>query len=183
MAAVKKRKSQRMSKNKLIISLCIIVLVAIFLTMGLAGNKAKTILIPFHGSFYTFYYPEDWTVNQNDRRDINGTEFLLEPPDQAQSESPHVTIDAAPATQKATSKLLDPFTNFHYEKTESSVHGFQAQKFTRIGHAGEGSLHATAYFFRANGNIYLIALEDKQEAPDTQLENDFNQIVKTFTPQ
>ncbi len=182
MAVVKNKTTNIASKLRLVIVVCILILVAVPLTIGLLGYKNKAGLTSYQGNSYTFYYPKGWTRSQSEMSDINGTEFFLQPPAAAPPKTPHVIIEVAPATLTAVSDITDPFTIFKYAKTNTVVNGVTAQKFTTIVPSSEGVLHSIAYIFEANGKIYLIALGYKQEATDTELENEFLQIVTDFTP-
>jgi|SRR5579872_1549947 len=168
---------------KIVLVFVIVILVAIPVAFWKVAHDQQKAYVTYHGDSYSFAYPQSWTIKKTDRSDTSGKEFFLLPPDAAPPESPNIIIDVAPATQTAVSKLTDPFTIFNYTKADVTVDGLSAEKYTTIVHASEGVLHSTAYVFQAKGNIYLIVLEYKQDTPDTELENEFGQILNTITTQ
>ena len=167
---------------KVIIAVCVLILLFIPYAIFFLRNSDKTGLASYKGESYTFFYPKNWTMKKTDRSDINGTEFFLQPPHAAPPETPYVLIDEASATQTAESKLTDPFIIFKYKRTDATVNGISTQKYTNVVHAAEGVFHSTAYVFETKGHVYLITVGYKQEVPDTELENEFSQIVSNFTP-
>ena len=181
MAASKNKNKQRSGGKVFVIGIIILILIVIPLVLWGIGHNQKASYASYQEDSYTFYYPKNWTIRKQDRSDINGVEFFLQPPDAAPPETPHVTIDVAPKTQAAIDRLTAPFIIFQYTKNSSVVNGIPTQKYTNIVHSSEGVLHATAYVFQGKGNVYLVSLGYKQDVPDTQLENEFSTILSTFT--
>lgn len=168
---------------KIVLVLLIVILVAIPVAFWKVAHDKNAAFTSYHGDSYAFMYPKNWTFKKTERSDTGGSELFLLPPDAAPPESPNVIIDVAPATQDAISRLTDSFIIFKYTKTDATVAGFPAEKYTTVVHASEGVLHSIGYVFQAKGNIYVILLEYKQETADIQLESQVARIVTTFTSQ
>jgi len=114
-------------------------------------------------------------------QNVKGTAFFLAPLNSGPPKTPHVYVEVAPANPTSIKDMTDTYSIFKYTKTDAVVDGVSAQKYTTIVPSSEGVLHSIAYVFVAKGNIYLIQLGYKQQATDTQLENEFSQIVTTFS--
>ena len=172
-----------MIKNRfgLVMGIIILLLIPLFLLLVRNTEKNSHMAI-YQDDTSSFSYPKEWTIRKMAMSNIQGTELFLQPPNAAEPKTPHVIIEVAAANPTSLSDMTDPFTIFHYTKTDAVVSGMHVQKYTNVVHAAEGVLHSTAYVFEAKGNIYLIELGYKQQQSDPQLENDFLQILTSFVP-
>jgi hypothetical protein len=178
--AVAKNKNKQKNWELPLVIVVLVALVVLPLLFWLMRHNETRGMHAYNSNDYTFYYPDGWTININQRSDTNGTEYFLQPPDAAPPKTPHVTIDVAPAIQSAISTLTAPFSVFHYSETSTTVDGITAEEYTTIVPASEGVLHSIAYVFQTDNNIYVISLGYKQQATDTELENQFGKIVNTI---
>lgn len=178
-----KKSNQKKGKqtNRIIIVVCIIILLVIPLTLWLLNSGNSSNLIAYKGDSYTFYYPKGWTLTKNQMQDLNGTIFFLAPADSAPPKTPHVYVEVAQENDASINAMTQAFHVFNYKQTKVVVDGVQAQKYTEIVNSSEGTLHSTAYVFAVKGNLYLLELGYKQQAEDSQLEDEFTNIVTTFS--
>jgi len=178
---IAKKGTTAVKKMHITIVVCILLIFLIPFSIWLLNIKSKNFdLNSYHGTSYTFYYPKSWTITKSGMQIIKGTAFYLAPPHSGPPKTPHVYIEVAPANPTSISDMTDAFIVFKYTKTTTMVDGVDAQRYSTIVPSSEGVLHSIAYIFVVKGNIYLIKLGYKQQATDSQLENEFVQIVTTF---
>lgn len=183
MAVAKKNDQKSVRRtNRIIIGVFVLILLLIPLILWFLGHNNKSSnLVSYSGNTYTFYYPKGWTTIESAMQNVNGTAFLLQPPNPDPSKTPHVYVEIAPANTNSIRDMTDAFHVFKYTETNTVVDGVNAQKYFEIVPSSEGVLHSIAYVFIVKGNIYLIKLGYKQQEVDSQLESQFTQIVTTFS--
>ena len=134
----------------------------------------------YHENSYTISYPNGWNQSKHDLTDKSGTILVLQPSNVNPQVYPYVTIETADAKLLPLSTMTQGFTVFDYMKTNTTVAGVTAQKYSTVIVTNEGTLHSIAYVFTSNGKNYMIKLGYKQNATDQELESQFMQIVDNF---
>lgn len=181
LAGGNKQKKLNTKRLMTIIVVCI-VLVIIPLGIWLLGFNTMTQndnFSSYQTKAYTFYYPKNWTVTKSAMTNINGTAYFLQPSVTNIQKSTHVFVEVAPANPSSINDMTNAFTTFKYTEADTTVNGIKAQKYTNVVPSSEGVLHSIAYVFISKNNIYLIKLGYKQNITDSQLEDEFTQIVNT----
>lgn len=130
---------------------------------------------------YTLYYPKTWVQSKSEMTDKTGTVYLLQPQDSSLPSHPHMTVEVVDAKLKSIADMSPEFAVFGYKKTTETLNGTTATKYQRTIPSSEGTLHSTAYLYQKNGTIYLFKLGYKQDAVDSELENEFAQVAGAFS--
>lgn len=177
-------KQKKLNAKRLItiIVVCIVLLLiplGIWL-LGFSNMTQHNNFSSYQTKTYTFYYPKNWTVTKSAMTNVNGTAYFLQPSVTNLQKSTHAFVEVAPANPSSINDMTDAFTTFKYTETDTAVNGIKAQKYTNVVPSSEGVLHSIAYVFISKNNIYLIKLGYKQNTTDSQLEDEFRQIVNTF---
>ncbi|HSX09073.1 MAG TPA: PsbP-related protein [Candidatus Saccharimonadales bacterium] len=185
MAVVKKTNGVSIKQRNIIIAVCVCVLLLIPAILWLSNfHSQEPGTTAYQGDSYSFSYPTGWSIRKSEISNIpGGTELFIQPPNAIPPKTPNVTIEVATDNPTNVSHMTDAFRIFNYEKEETIIGGVNAWKYTKVVSASEGVLHSTAYVFESKGKVYLIALGYKQQAPDPQLESEFNHIVNSVTTQ
>ena len=190
MAAIKKTNissnANPVKKKTLIIAVCVIILILIPVIFFFLSYK-KTSYSPPENTItsiktdsYTLSYPTAW--EENESAAVNGGEvFYLQPPHADPAVNPHVILQVTSASQANIYRMNLAYVLLKYQKSTVTVNGTEAQKYNQILPSVHGPFHSVAYVFIAKGSLYLLELGYTQIRTDPELENEFTQIVNSFT--
>lgn len=146
---------------------------------GATGNTLTT----YHGSSYTLSYPNGWNQTVKELSNNDGTVLDIQPSGTNSDSYATVTIEVLREQGTSIGTLTHIFTILHYAETNTTVAGVTALKYTAVLSTQNGDLHSTAYIFQQNEKIYSLKLEYIQPTVNEELENQFNQLVSTFSLQ
>lgn len=189
MATIKKKTSSTALTTHIVIAVCILILIVIPFTVWFLSHKNTPLPTPsapkdnftsLQQGTYSLSYPQGWQESESGVPEGIGSVVYLQPPNANPIINPHVVVKVVPTTQKAISTTNLVYTLLNYQKTDTTVDGVAAQKYTAVLQSVHGPLHSIAYVFQKSGNIYLVELGYTQKNTDLQLEGEFSQIVNKF---
>ena len=157
-------------------------------TSAITENTTKTVAhentpISYNGGTYTFSYPSSWTKSEKELNSNEGTVLTIQPSDAPSGEFTNISVEVLNGQTTSVETLTNVFRNLHYHETTSTVNGITAQNYSATLQSPNGLLHSIAYIFKQNNKIYFLKLEYIQPSANEQLEDQFNQIVNSFTLQ
>lgn len=188
------------ANKRIIIIICIIILILIpaliwllnkpshiqeptTLTENPENTNAKittvNTLTAYHNNTYTFSYPSGWRQLNNN----SDTLLRIQPSGTNADSYSTVTIEVLNAQTSSITALTSILRTLKYTETNSEVAGLAAQRYTAVLPAKNGNLHSTIYIFQKNEKIYSLKLEYIQSTSNYQLENQFDQLVNSFSLQ
>lgn len=135
----------------------------------------------YHGDTYAFSYPNGWNRNQRQLDNNAGILFHIKPSTQNSGDFTDISIEIFNAQVTPITNVTNVFKLANYTQTTSQVAGVTAQKYAGVIQAPTGNLHTIAYVFEKDNKIYFLKLEYTRPSIDESLEDQFAQIVSSFS--
>ena len=190
--------------KKILLIVCIIILILIPILILLSGNPRSTqkqivitespkntnakattgnTLTAYHGNSYTLSYPNGWNKTVKELSNSSGTVLDLQPSGINSDSYSTITVEVLNAQTTSINTLTRIFTLLHYTETNTAIAGVTALKYTAVLPTQNGDLHSMAYIFQHNEKIYTVKLEYIQTNTNEQLEDQFSQLLNSFSLQ
>lgn len=148
------------------------------------SNAAPTnSLVTFHNASYTLSYPNNWSKNEKELSNNEGTVVIFQPQTVNSGHYATINVEVVNAQDTSIGTLTHLFDILHYTKTNTTVAGITAMKYTAVLPTQKGDLHSIAYIFQQNEKIYTLKLEYIQSNINEQLEGQFYQLLNSFSIQ
>lgn len=132
----------------------------------------------YQTSSYKIFYPSTWTTKNGLVQ--GGGELLIMQPPGASGAFPNLEIQSTPVAVAPIANMEQLFTTFKFAKTTVKLSGADADKFSGTIPLTP-PLQETAYVFAAQGKSYLIKYDYISSTVDKSQEDQFQQIISTFT--
>jgi photosystem II reaction center protein PsbP len=134
----------------------------------------------YTGNTYRVTFPKSWNVDTDTLYSTQGKMLYLQPNTSDTTESANVAIEINSTDTTSLSNMSQGLSFLGLKRTDTTIGGISAEKFSGMVTLSQKMLHNTIYLFSKNNQIYLIKLSYVGSNYDAQLEEEFTQFVNSF---